>query len=275
MHEPPLRRVPLFASLPNEELERLGAMLRQLELPANTLVFREGDAGNTVLIILDGQLEVINAHGTADERLLALRWAGEFVGEMSLLNAEGRRTASVRACTAARLVELTRVDFDGLLRRHPAVAYDLARVLSSHVQAANTATIRDLQQKNSQLAQAYAELQAAHVQIVEKEALERELDVARQIQQSMLPRTMPRVAGFDFGALMVPARSVGGDFFDFIALGPDTIGVVIGDVSGKGVPAALFMALTRSLMRAEAGRAGSPAEALRNVNRHLLDMNDA
>jgi sigma-B regulation protein RsbU (phosphoserine phosphatase) len=74
---------------------------------------------------------------------------------------------------------------------------------------------------------------------------------------------------------MVPARIVGGDFFDLFPLGEQHIGVVIGDVSGKGLPAALFMALTRSLVRSEASRGDAPRDALQRVNRHLLDMNAA
>ena len=109
--------------------------------------------------------------------------------------------------------------------------------------------------RNRRLTLANEALLAAQAQLIEKEAMERELQVARRIQESILPRTMPYVAGFDFGALMVPARVVGGDFFDLIPLSDVTTGVVVGDVSGKGVPAAIFMGLTRSLLRAEhAGR---------------------
>jgi sigma-B regulation protein RsbU (phosphoserine phosphatase) len=81
------------------------------------------------------------------------------------------------------------------------------------------------------------------------------------------------MAGFDMGARMVAARMVGGDFYDLIPLGPDCMGVVVGDVSGKGMPAALLMALVASLLRAEAVRGGSPEEVLRIVNRHLLSRN--
>jgi sigma-B regulation protein RsbU (phosphoserine phosphatase) len=82
------------------------------------------------------------------------------------------------------------------------------------------------------------------------------------------------MAGFDFGACMVPAKAVGGDFFDFIPLGPDALGIAVGDVSDKGVPAALFMAMARSLLRAEARQDLSPGEVLRRVNQHLLDLNE-
>ena len=73
----------------------------------------------------------------------------------------------------------------------------------------------------------------------------------------------------------MPARAVGGDFFDFIPLSESTLGIVIGDVSGKGVPAALFMALTSNLLRAEARRASSVGDALRHVHQQLLEINDA
>ena len=73
----------------------------------------------------------------------------------------------------------------------------------------------------------------------------------------------------------MPARAVGGDFFDFIPLSEGALGIVIGDVSGKGVPAALFMALTSNLLRAEARRARSAGDALRHVHQQLMEINDA
>ena len=104
--------------------------------------------------------------------------------------------------------------------------------------------------------------------------LEHELMLASEIQKSMLPRSIPRFQGYEFCARMIPAKSVGGDFFDFIPMGSDSLGIAIGDVSDKGVAAALFMAMVRSLLRAEAHPNESPKEVLRRVNRHLLDMND-
>ena len=104
--------------------------------------------------------------------------------------------------------------------------------------------------------------------------LEHEILLASEIQKSMLPRSIPRFQGYEFCARMIPAKSVGGDFFDFIPMGSDALGIAIGDVSDKGVAAALFMAMVRSLLRAEAHPGKSPEQVLRRVNRHLLDMND-
>ncbi len=269
-----LQQTLLFASLSDDEIERLSAMLHKVEVGPNTILIREGEVGDRFYLILDGEVEILKALGTDDERLLRVEREGEFVGEMSLLNPDGLRTASVRTRTATRMLEMTRADLDGLLSRHPSVAYDLARVLSMRLQAADNATIRDLHEKNRRLTEAYQHLQTMQAQIVEKEKLERELEVARQIQESMLPQSMPHLDGFNFGARSAPAHAVGGDFFDFVPLSRDRLGIVIGDVSGKGVPAALFMALTRSLVRAEARRGVTLRETIKRVNRHLLDVNE-
>jgi serine phosphatase RsbU (regulator of sigma subunit) len=197
------------------------------------------------------------------------------VGELSLFSPGGQHTASVRAYTRLQVLEMTRTDFDALLHRHPSLAYAMVQTLGVRLIEAESGTIRDLRQKNQQLALAYQELAAAQAQVIEKEKLEKELDVARRIQSSLLPRTLPRRDGFDFGALMAPMSAVGGDFFDFVALGDDLIGIAVGDVSDHGVPAALFMAITVTLLRAEARRGVSPGAVLQSVGRQLLDVNDA
>ena len=275
MHDTCMPEIALFSLLPCDELGSLLKKLRRIELPAGSVVIREGDRGDKFFILLEGQLEIVKAMGTPEERLLSVREPGDYVGEMSLLDPEGLRTASIRTSTWSSLLELNHGDFEALLLRHPGMAWQMARMLSQRLKDTDNATIRDLQAKNLELGCAYRELQAAHVQIVEKERLERELEVAREIQQSILPRSVPRLPGFDFGALMIPARAVGGDLFDFIPLSCNALGIAVGDVSDKGVPAAIFMAMTRSLIRSEAKRAASPKEALEGVNRHLMEMNDA
>ena len=103
--------------------------------------------------------------------------------------------------------------------------------------------------------------------------IEGELKLARRTQRSILPARMPRRLGYDFGSLITPARAVGGDFYDFIYLDKDRLSLVIGDVSDKGLPASLVMALTFSLLRAETEQSGDPCQILLNVNRYLLKMN--
>ncbi len=133
-----------------------------------------------------------------------------------------------------------------------------------------------------------AQLQEAQAQLVQKERMERELELARQVQQSVLPRTFPQVPGFTFAAQNEPARRVGGDFYDLFLLDGDCIALVVGDVSGKGMPAALYMAQVHSLLRAELRRLASvrpqglpsavspalpsPSAALTNVHRLLQEL---
>lgn len=104
--------------------------------------------------------------------------------------------------------------------------------------------------------------------------LEHELNLARDIQLSMLPRSLPYLEGYEFYATMIPAKAVGGDLYDFIPLESNSIAIAIGDVADKGVPAALFMAMVRSFLRAETKPGVSPKKVLQRVNRHVMDMND-
>jgi serine phosphatase RsbU (regulator of sigma subunit) len=268
-----IRRIPLFAMLPPAAVTDLAGKLQEITYPAGAILCAEGEYGDRVYILLEGAVEIIKALGTPDERLIDVRGAGEFIGEMSLLNGDGLRTASVRARTAARVLELSRACFDTLLRRHPSMSYEMLRVLSDRLRATNDAVIHELHQKNQRLTQAYADLQAAQAQVVEQKTLLRELQLAREIQESMLPATLPQLEGFDIGARMLPAHMVGGDFYDLIELGPDRLGIAIGDVSGKGMPAALFMTLASSLLRAEISCGAQPEEALRVLNRQLLTRN--
>lgn len=130
---------------------------------------------------------------------------------------------------------------------------------------------KELAEWNAALETRVAE-QVAQLERLSK--LEHELSLASEIQKSMLPRSIPRLEGYEFSARMIPAKSVGGDFFDFIPLGEDLLGIAVGDVSDKGIPAALFMAMVRSLLRAEAHPGRSPKKVLRSVSHHLMDMND-
>jgi sigma-B regulation protein RsbU (phosphoserine phosphatase) len=266
-----LLQIPLFSSMKPDVLRRMMDTMNKHEFEAGELMCREGDQGESFFIILDGEIEIIKALGTPEEQLLELAGAGDFFGEMSLFQTEGVRAASVRACTAVFALEMTRPHFDRLIHTAPEIAIEVARVLSLRVRESNNF----LQEKNERLEKALRELRAAQQELIIKERMERELEVARTIQQDILPQVLPAYTGYDFGARMIPAREVGGDFFDFIPLSDHRTAVVIGDVSDKGVPAAIFMALTRSLVHAEARRSADPAVVMSRVNRLSLEMSNA
>jgi serine phosphatase RsbU (regulator of sigma subunit)/anti-sigma regulatory factor (Ser/Thr protein kinase) len=104
----------------------------------------------------------------------------------------------------------------------------------------------------------------------ERERMEQEMRVATLIQQQFLPRELPNLPQWQIAAYYGPARAVGGDFYDFIEMPGGRIGIAVGDVTDKGVPAALVMARTHSILRAEASRSDSPGAILARANELLV-----
>jgi serine phosphatase RsbU (regulator of sigma subunit) len=105
---------------------------------------------------------------------------------------------------------------------------------------------------------------------IKRERIEQELEVARRIQRASLPGEVPQLEGWEISPYYKPAREVGGDFYDFFELPNGRLGIVVGDATGKGVPAALVMANARSMLRAVAQAFNSPGEVLRRVNEALV-----
>ena len=268
-----LSNVQLFKNLPTSELKKLADRMTRVEIPAGTTLFLEGDPGDNFYVVAEGALEVVKAAGTPDERLIAVRKQGEFIGELSLINPEGTRMASVSTSSGARLWQLSRKDFDSVIHQNPLLAYEMVRELSKRLTTAHETTIRDLHKKNQELTIAYNDLKEAQDQIIIKERLEKELEVAKDIQKSILPESIPPCGEIKFGAILQPARFVGGDFYDIFQLEEHTYGVMIGDVADKGVPSALVMAQTHALIFAEACRDQSPDQVLQKVNEHILEIN--
>lgn len=103
--------------------------------------------------------------------------------------------------------------------------------------------------------------------ITERERMAKELEIARNVQMSLLPKENPHIVGFDIAGICIPAYEVGGDYYDFVNLGKTKIGIAIGDVSGKGVPAAIYMTLTKGILQSHAEENVSPKVVLSKVNR--------
>jgi serine phosphatase RsbU (regulator of sigma subunit)/pSer/pThr/pTyr-binding forkhead associated (FHA) protein len=111
-------------------------------------------------------------------------------------------------------------------------------------------------------------------QLAERQRIERDLRVARQIQRSLLPHSPPEVVGLEFAVHYEPAYQIGGDFYDFIWHDPGHLGLVVGDVSGKAISAALYMARLTSELRSRATIARTPARLLRRVNQEMAQLGD-
>jgi sigma-B regulation protein RsbU (phosphoserine phosphatase) len=135
--------------------------------------------------------------------------------------------------------------------------------------------MEELQLKNQELIESFENLRRT---TSAKERMEGELSIGREIQMSMLPIQSPDFIArteFDIHATLEPAREVGGDFYDFFLIDDDRLYLCVGDVSGKGVPAALFMAVTKTLLKSQASFDPSPASILTHVNNEISRNNEA
>ena len=152
-------------------------------------------------------------------------------------------------------------DIDAICPKNPAMRWGNWPSLSSPWSVALRQSVRELKETTAA-----------------KERIESELKIARDIQMSMVPKLFPPFPHrpeFDLYATLVPAREVGGDFYDFFFIDDNHLCFAIGDVSGKGIPAALFMAVTRTLFRTTASKVSRPDEILSLLNRELCRDNDS
>ena len=247
------------------------AALRPIDCPAGAFLFRAGDPDDVLYVVLSGEIALLNEQG---EYAVQVRGADAIIGEMAVFSRDTLpHRLSGRALVDTEVLAVPRADVDALLRREPLLAYELLHVASKHMHRAHRHAMHEMEAKNALLEQAYRALRTAQAQVIEHERLQHELRLARELQEQMLPVALPQVQGVDLGARILPAREVSGDFFDMFMIDGDTLGVVIGDVCGKGMPAALYMAQSRSLLRAVANVPEPPEVVLRLVNRLLREMN--
>ncbi len=243
-----LREVSWFAHLDANILDHMATHLGQRYLAAGEILFNQGDTSYDCFVIISGTMEVLTfVNGT--EHRLEVYDAGQMIGEMALID-RSPRSAMVRAVEASYLVVITEADFKILIGSNPELAMNMLRNSTTRVRNTNQRMIGDLERKNAELLKAYQQLKAAQSELIRLNRIEQEMAVARQIQESFLPRTLAQPVGWQVSAYSRGAQAVGGDFYDCIELSDGRLGLVVADACGKGVTAALFVALSRSLLRA-------------------------
>jgi serine phosphatase RsbU (regulator of sigma subunit)/anti-sigma regulatory factor (Ser/Thr protein kinase) len=133
----------------------------------------------------------------------------------------------------------------------------------------------DASDELGEIAQAFNQMtnkfREAQVDLIEQQRLRKELQVAQEIQQMLLPSDFPQVEGYEIASFYEAAKEVGGDLFDFVEVDEDTVGICIADVSGKGIPGSLIMTMIRTALRLEARGNKNPADVLARVNRFVTD----
>src|SRR5574340_5030 len=148
MDEKVFLKIPLFRDIPPEAMADIVSSLPTASYRAGEYLFREGDPGEHLYVVKQGELEVVLAPDSADEMLLKVICPGEYVGEMGLILRDGKRTAAVRSRTPSDAWVMSRVVFNELLLQWPILAYAMVNILSERLDATNNASFRDLTQKN-------------------------------------------------------------------------------------------------------------------------------
>lgn len=211
-------------------------------ITAGETIFEAGDAGDALYVLLEGEVKII-LHNHEIDRLSA----GDIFGEMALVDAQPR-SAGATAVTNCKLVKIDQERFAHLTQQNPQFGLDIMHIMSNRTRRLIDEEIKKLR-------------------------LEEELAIGRDIQLSLLPKTYPQREGWEFAAVYRAARQVGGDFYDFIqsSHNPDELTLVVADVTGKGVPAALFMASMRAVIRTLRHEERTPAETLALTNQAVIE----
>ncbi len=256
--------------------------LREEVFPADHIVFEENTVGHDLYIVKSGHVQVTRRLDTGFEHVLSDLGPGEIFGEMAVI--ENRpRSARVVTSMPTRLLVMSRQTVDMLVEQHPAVVVHLFKIISTRLRergyqreallAEKLLLVEELAAKNAELEYTLEQLQKAMETVVEHERVTRDLEIARQIQQQMLPTTFPQVSGLQLAATMMPSQWVGGDFYDAVHLGPHRICLLLGDVSGKGIPAAMQMARLMGELRACVSQRSDPVSVTRLLNESICARN--
>jgi sigma-B regulation protein RsbU (phosphoserine phosphatase) len=261
----------LFKRLSPADIDMLRQVATQHDYPAGTVLCHQGEVERIFYVLRHGTVKVTQRLSATEEIPIALRNAGEFFGEMALID-DSPRSASVTAVTAVDVLEIDETTFKQVLQTSPQLALLLLNNALTSLRNSLQRELTDLRDKNAELRQAYAELQAAQAELVRAERLQRDLELAADVQRGLLPKEFPHMAGLSFAARAQPAREIGGDFYDAFQLDEQHAGLLIADVSDKSIHAAIFMAIARALFHTEVRRTLSPREVITAVHHFLLDV---
>jgi serine phosphatase RsbU (regulator of sigma subunit) len=261
----------IFRELDGNSLDTLRQVAEMKAYPAQHFLCHQGAVEHTFYIIVEGRVAITQDLEDGQERLLGVLGPREYFGELGLMD-DTPRMANCVTITPVQVLEITEEVFDNVLQTSPPVAYTLMRHVLDMLRSNDRLAIADLTTKNEELSDAYRELQAAQEEIVEKERIEHELEIAADVQTTLMPDDLPDFADYRFAAMIQPARQVGGDFYDAIALDENHVAFLLADVADKSVQAALFMAVARTLFMVESRLSLKPSEVALAVHRGVIDI---
>ncbi|GMQ96085.1 MAG: hypothetical protein BMS9Abin14_586 [Gammaproteobacteria bacterium] len=237
-----LRSTELLAAVPRALVEKVDACLEEVNLAAGEVLFHEGEEGDAVYLVVDGRLRL-----EADGMMLITRERGDCVGEIALIDDQPRSAAAV-ADTAVRLLRWERRDFQETLGQDAEVARGIFKMLTGKLRE----DVKSIARRER-----------------ERERWRQDLARAREIQQGMLPAARVLMESLEIAGVCSQASEVGGDFYDYLCPDGDSVGLIIGDVTGHSFYAALFVAMARSCLHTQARFSFDPREVMQAIRRTL------
>ncbi len=285
---------PIFARVDRESLLAVAAQCALEAYPAGATIMREGDPGSFACVILEGEADV-SVELPAGPIHLATIGRNRIIGELGVFT-DLPRTATVTTRTDLVVI---RIEQDSLMRLsadHPSIGVAIIRELGGRLATMNhslatltyaaealrrdaydPALLDKLTNQPGELASFARVFAGMAAEIRAKQHRREEMQAAAEIQQSILPEPWVRdgpTERIDLYAEMHPAREIGGDFYDYFLIDESRLAVIVADVSGKGTPASLFMAVSRTVMRSLTS-AGDMASGMEAANRLLATHNTA
>ncbi len=237
-----LRTTELLSAVPEALVAKIDRTLEEVNLAAGEVLFREGEDGDAVYIIMDGRLRL-----ESDGMTVITRGRGDCVGEIALIDNEPR-SADAIADTPVRLLRWGRGNFQQTLGQDPEIARGIFKMLTAKLRQDVKSTVR-LER--------------------ERERWHQDLVRAREIQQGMLPAGRLLTESIELAGVCSQASEVGGDFYDYLCLDGDSVGLIVGDVTGHGFYAGLFVAMAKSCLHTQTRFSFDPQEVMQAMRRTL------
>ena len=240
-----LKKTELFAELPETELKSICQIASEVAYPADTTLFEEGDEGDSLYLIVKGEVSIIKA-GT---EVLFFSEKGYCLGEIALIDNKPR-SATVKTVKSTQFLRITRHDFYNAMMREPRIGSGMFRVLNDKIR-------RDLE----------IQMSAIRKEIAQEESMR----LAAEVQQSLLPNQEIAHPSVSSAGYCRPANSVGGDYYDYLQLADNSIAIFLGDVMGHGYHSAMVAAMTKSCLQTQIPVDASVPEVMKAITRVIED----
>lgn len=236
-----LKQTDLFAELPEEKINSIANIAHQVNYPAGYTIFKEGAEGDSLYLLVEGEISIIKA----ETEVLSFNEKGYCFGEVALID-DKPRSATIKTVSPTCLLRITRDEFYQALASEPLIGRGMFRVLNNKIR-------HDLEIQMSSIRKEIAQ--------------EESMRLAAEVQQSILPNEEIQHSYLTSAGYCKPTNDVGGDYYDYLYLPNDCVGIFIGDVMGHGFHSAMLAAMTKSCIQTQIRFDATVPEVMKAIKR--------